>query len=254
MSGCEKWKTGCSDCPYPKTEYPSVKIDRSDILWKRKKEAFTGVEDMTIVTPSEWLAGLVKESFLSEYPVKVINNGIDLDVFKPTQSDFRTRYNLGGVLILLGVSLEWSYYKGLDVFIEISKMLDPAKYRIVLVGVNDSVRAALPEQIIAIGRTHNKKELAEIYTAADIFINPTREDTYPTVNCESIACGTPVISFSTGGCPETLKGGGVITPLNSALDIVNCIYQFENNGFSIKTDLDDYNRQSRFLDYIGLYS
>ena len=96
VSGCEKWKTGCSDCPYPKTEYPSVKIDRSDILWKRKKEAFTGVEDMTIVTPSEWLAGLVKESFLSEYPVKVINNGIDLDVFKPTQSDFRTRYNLGG--------------------------------------------------------------------------------------------------------------------------------------------------------------
>lgn len=139
-----------------------------------------------------------------------------------------------GGLILLEVSLEWSYYKGPDVFVDLSKTLDPAKYRVVLVGVDGSHRSNLPEDIIAIGRTQNKKELVPIYTTANLFINPKREDTYPTVNCEVIACGTLVITFNIGGCSETLKDGGVITPMNSVMDIVNCIYQFEDNGFSIK--------------------
>ena len=120
ISKCEKWKTGCHDCPYPHNEYPQTIVDRSKEMWNLKKKWFTGVENMTIVTPSQWLADLVKQSYLKEYPVQVINNGIDLTVFKPTESTFRAKYHLENKYIILGVSLGWNYKKGLDVFVELS--------------------------------------------------------------------------------------------------------------------------------------
>lgn len=202
MIGCEKWKTGCYQCPQYK-DYPKSYVDRSKAMYKLKKRWFTGVKDMTIVTPSQWLADLAKQSFLSEYPVKVINNGIDLSIFQPTDSDFRAKYNLNGKFILLGVAFAWGTRKGLDVFIELSKRL-PSDYQIVLVGTDDRIDQQLPENIISIHRTQNQTELAQIYTAADLFVNPTREDNYPTVNMEALACGTPVLTFKTGGSPEML--------------------------------------------------
>lgn len=202
MAKCDKWKTGCHHCPqYMK--YPMSYVDRTKTMWKLKKKWFTGVKDMTIVTPSEWLADLVKQSYLKDYPIKVINNGIDLDIFKPRKSDFRTKYNIGDKYIVLGVAFGWGVLKGLDVFIELSKRLDD-KYQIVLVGTDDDTDKQLPDNIISIHRTNNQKELAEIYSAADVFANTTREDTYPTVNMEAIACATPVITFKTCGSPEML--------------------------------------------------
>ena len=201
--GCDKWKTGCYDCPQYK-DYPKSFFDNSKYMYRLKKKWFTGVKNMTIVTPSEWLAGLVKESYLKDYPVKVINNGIDLNVFKPTESDFREKYGCENKYIVLGVAFGWGKRKGLDVFIELEKRLDKEKYKIVLVGTDDNVDKLLPENIISIHRTQNQTELAEIYTAADVFANPTREENYPTVNMESVACGTPVVTFNTGGSPEML--------------------------------------------------
>lgn len=198
MSHCDKWKTGCHNCPQRKAY--SFLFDRSKQLFERKKELFSGL-DLTIVTPSQWLADLVKQSFLKDYPVKVINNGIDLDVFKPTESDFRKKYGLENKKIILDVAFGWDARKGLDVFLELEKRL-PDDYKIVLVGTTEDTDKLLPESIISIHRTQNQRELAEIYTAADVFVNPTREDNYPTVNMESIACGTPVITFRTGGSPE----------------------------------------------------
>ena len=133
----------------------------------------------------------------------MINNGINLDVFKPTESDFRTKHNLEDKKIILGVASVWEVRKGLDVFIELSKRLDD-RYKIVLVGTNDEVDKKLPEGIISIHRTSNQKELAEIYTAADLFVNPTREEVFGLVNAEALACGTPVLTFNTGGCPEVI--------------------------------------------------
>ena len=160
---------------------------------------------MTIIAPSQWLADLVKQSFLKDYPVKVIHNGIDLSVFQPTPSNFREKHNISdGKFLLLGVAFGWGKKKGLDVFVELSKRLDPQKYQIVLVGTDDTVDKQLPGNVISIHRTQNQKELAEIYTAADLFVNPTREENYPTVNMESIACGIPVLTFRTGGSPEIL--------------------------------------------------
>ena len=204
MAKCEKWKTGCHHCPQYR-EYPQSFVDNSQYMYRLKKKWFTGIENMTIVTPSQWLADLVKESFLKEYPVKVIHNGIDLEIFKPTPSDFREKYGISEEKkILLGVSFGWGVRKGLDVFAELSKRLDYEQYQIVLVGTDDKVDQQLPENIISIHRTNNQQELAAIYTAADLFLNPTREDNYPTVNMEAISCGTPVLTFRTGGSPEIL--------------------------------------------------
>ena len=201
LTKCERWRTGCHDCPYPKKSYPFSYIDTSRMMWNLKRKWFTGIEKCTIITPSQWLADLVKQSYLKDYPVKVINNGIDLSVFKPTESDFREKHGLEDKKIVLGVAFGWGTRKGLDVFIDLAKRL-PNEYRIVLVGTDDSVDKQMPSNIISIHRTQNQKELAQIYTTADVFANPTREENYPTVNMESIACGTPVVSFRTGGSPE----------------------------------------------------
>lgn len=129
----------------------------------------------------------------------MIPNGIDLSIFKPRISSFRERNHISASKnILLGVAFGWGERKGLDVFLELAKRLDGAKYQIVLVGTDDSVDKQLPESILSIHRTENQQQLAEIYTAADLFVNPTREENYPTVNMESIACGTPVLTFRTG--------------------------------------------------------
>lgn len=202
MARCDKWKTTCGDCPQFRC-YPKSCVDRTKTMRRLKKEWFTGVENLTIVTPSQWLADLTTESFLKDYPVKVINNGIDLDVFKPTESDFRRRRGLDGKFIVLGVAFGWGARKGLDVFLELAKRFDD-RYRIVLVGTDEATERALPKNVVSIRRTQNQRELAEIYSAADVFVNPTREENYPTVNMESLACGTPVVTFRTGGSPEIL--------------------------------------------------
>lgn len=205
MEKCDKWRSGCGGCSQIRS-YPDAFVDRTRFMWRKKQSWFTGVPQMTLVTPSQWLAGLVKQSFLREYPVEVIPNGIDLSVFKPRISSFRERYHISASKnILLGVAFGWGERKGLDVFLELAKRLDGAKYQIVLVGTDDSVDKQLPESILSIHRTENQQQLVEIYTAADLFVNPTREENYPTVNMESIACGTPVLTFRTGGSPEIVS-------------------------------------------------
>ena len=202
ISGCDKWKSCCSACPSYKG-YPASYLDNSKKMHRLKKQWFLGVDDMTLITPSKWLNDLVKQSFLKDYPAVVVNNGIDLDVFKPTESDFRKKYGLEDKKIVLGVSFGWGYSKGLDVFIDLANRL-PEDYKVVLVGTNDDTDRQLPKSIISIHQTQNQAELAEIYSAADVFANPTREENYPTVNMEALACGTPVVTFKTGGSPEII--------------------------------------------------
>ena len=200
---CDKWKTQCADCPqlrrYP-TCYTMGNVHQN---FDRKKAAFTGVKNMTLITPSKWLADLVKQSFLKEYPVEVHYNTIDTTVFKPTSSDFRERYGLKNKKIILGVASVWDERKGLNDFLKLAEMLDE-NYAIVLVGLTEKQIKQIPKNIIGITRTNNAKELAEIYTAADVFVNPTYEDNYPTVNLEAQACGTMVVTYQTGGAPETI--------------------------------------------------
>lgn len=200
MVKCNQWKKECVSC-VQMHDY-SWFVDRSGILFQKKKNLFKNL-DMIIVTPSHWLADLVKQSFLKDYPVKVINNGIDLSVFRPSEGDFRKKYGLEDKKILLGVAFGWTIRKGIDVFCALAQRLSD-EYQIILVGTNRQIEKKLPNNILSIHYTQNQEELAEIYTAADVFINPTREENYPTVNMESLACGTPVLTFRTGGSPEIL--------------------------------------------------
>ena len=207
---CEKWKTGCHHCPRFR-EYPVSFVDSSRSSYARKRDAFTGVPGLTLITPSQWLADLTRESFLKEYPVQVLPNTIDTSVFRPTPSDFRARYGLTGKRLLLGVSGSWSEKKGLGDLLALSREL-PDFCRIVLVGLTPEQLAGMPETVLALPRTNSPAELAEIYSAADLFVNPTYEDTYPTVNLEARACGARVVCYDTGGCRETLGEADVLIP------------------------------------------
>ncbi len=202
--GCEKWKTACESCPEHKRTYPYALFrDNTANNYRRKKAAFTGVEKLTIVTPSKWLAEEVGHSFLREYPVRVIPNGIDLGVFCPEESGLRKDLGLEGKCVVLGVANVWERRKGLDYFLWLAEKL-PDEYRIVLIGLSDKQKKTLPAKAIGMGRTSSARELAEYYSMADMFVNATLEDNFPTTNLEALACGTPVITFETGGSPESL--------------------------------------------------
>ncbi len=201
-AGCDKWKTECSRCPLYH-EYPKTLFDTSKKMYRFKRRWFLGVRNMTLVTPSTWLRDRVRESFLSCYPIRVIHNGIDLSEFKPAESDFKKQHDIEEQYMVLGVAFGWNDKKGLDVFCALSSALGDG-YRVVLVGTDDAVDRKLPPEVIPIQRTADIKELAGVYSAADVLVNPSREDTFPTVNIEALACGTPVVTFPTGGSPEII--------------------------------------------------
>lgn len=257
MAKCTKWKTGCSECPQYRG-YPGSLFDNAGFMYRLKRRWFLGVKNLTIVTPSNWLAELVKQSFLKDYPVKVIHNGIDLSVFRPTPSDFREKYGIGDKYIVLGVAFGWGERKGLDVFVELAKRLDPETYQIVLVGTDDRVDRQLPKQILSIHRTQNQRELAELYTAADVFANPTREDNYPTVNMEAIACGTPVVTFDTGGSPESLDDTcGSIVPCDDVdaleREIVRICETRPYTTQACQGRAEEFDQNVKYQEYIALY-
>lgn len=255
MIGCDKWKTGCYGCPQRKQL--SWFFDRSEYLYNKKKTAIMGA-DLTIITPSKWLGNLVKESFFKDFPVKVINNGIDLNTFKPTKSSFRESYGCEHKYIVLGVASGWEKRKGLDIFCGLANRLDKEKYQVFLVGTDNHVDKLLPKGIISIHRTANQTELAKIYTAADVFVNPTREENYPTVNMEALACGTPVLTFKTGGSPEIIDNtcGTVVLK-----DDIDAMYQeiiriCETKPYSKDDCLkkaESFDKNEKFRDYIKLY-
>lgn len=251
---CDKWKSSCMDCVQSKSY--SWFFDRSNVLYEKKKALLSGL-DMTVVTPSEWLAGMVKQSFLKDYPICVINNGIDLSVFKPHETNFREKYGLDNKKIILGISFDWGEKKGLDVFIALSNRL-PSDYKIVLVGTNEKTDNYLPANILSVHRTQDQEELAAIYSTADVFLLPTREENYPTVNMEALACGTPVLTFRTGGSHEMLD--------ETCGSVVDCddIDAMERKIKRICTDkpytkeaclnkAKEFDKRERFKEYIELY-
>lgn len=254
MAKCEKWQSQCAQCSQRRTY--SWLFDQSATLFERKKRLFEGL-DLTIVTPSQWLAGLVEQSFLRCYPVQVINNGIDLSVFRPRENDMGRKYDVEGKKIVLDVAFGWDKRKGLDVLIALAHRL-PDDYRIVLVGTDDKVDKLLPDKVISIHRTENQQELAEIYSAADVFVNPTREENYPTVNMEAIACGTPVLTFRTGGSPEipdTTCGSVVDCDDIDALEreVIRICTQKPYSAEMCIGKAKEFDKDERFKEYLALY-
>ena len=257
VAKCAKWKKGCHHCPQTNL-YPSSHVDRTRLMWKLKRKWFTGIENMTIVTPSQWLTDLVKQSYLKDYPVKVIHNGIDLSVFKPTASDFRERHGIPtDKPILLGVAFGWGERKGLDVFVKLAQDLGDA-YQIVLVGTDDRIDALLPANIISIHRTQDQHELAEIYSAADVFVNPTREEVLGLVNIEANACGTPVITFKSGGSPECIDTtSGAVVECDDVeemkLEIIRACTKRPYCAEKCRSRAEQFDANKVYQEYLNLY-
>ena len=210
--GCDRWKTGCHHCPQKKNYPASMLIDNSCRNYENKKRAFTGVPNMTLFTPSQWLESRVRNSFLKEYPVEVVYNTVNTAVFKPTASDFRQKHGLEDKKIVLGVANVWEERKGLKDFVKLSTELDE-QYKIVLVGLSEEQRKTLPENILALPRTGSAVELAEIYTAADVYVNPSVEETFGLTTLEATCCGTKAIVYQDTACEEVAElFGGVAVP------------------------------------------
>lgn len=247
---CDKWQSQCKDCPQRK-KY-SLFTDKSQKLFKKKKELFTSISDMTIVSPSKWLADLTKHSFLSKYPIEVIYNGIDLDVFIPRESNFREKHTLENKKIVLGIP------KGkFEYFLELNELLS-YEYKLVLVGLKESDIEKMPSDILALPYTKDRIELAEIFTASDVYINTTLEDTFPTVNLESLACGTPVITFNTGGSPEAIDDKtGIVIPKRDIKAMYEAVTEICNGPDLSKACIERanrlYNKNDRFNEYLDLY-
>lgn len=217
IEGCYRWKKECYSCPQ-KREYPkSFLIDASRENYLRKKSAFVGVHDMTIITPSNWLANLVKISFLKNYRVEVNYNKVDNNIFKPTKSNIRKKYNINNKIVLLGVASTWSEKKGLNDFKELARKLDDS-FVIVLVGLNKKQIKKLPNNIIGIERTSDVTELAEIYSSADLFINASREETFGMTTVEAIQCGTPAIVYKGTACEEIVEMYNLGKSVNIGVD------------------------------------
>ena len=207
IANCDKWKKQCYKCPNKK-KYPiSLFKDNSYNNYLEKKKLFTGLNNLTIITPSNWLNKLVKKSFLKNYNVDTINNDIDLNIFKPTiDNSIKEKYNIpNNKKIILGVASVWTKEKGYYDFIELSKKISN-EYIIVLVGLTrKQIRELKKYNIIGIGRTDNQLELVKLYSISNTFLNLTYEDNYPTVNLEAIACETSIICYDTGGCKEQIN-------------------------------------------------
>ncbi|PAU94029.1 glycosyl transferase [Aliifodinibius salipaludis] len=257
---CEKWKTECYDCPLSDKYPASWFLDNSKKNFHQKRELFNGVDNLTIVTPSHWLANLVEQSFLSEYPVEVIHNGIDLEQFHPVNTkDIMMQYKLTGKKVLLGVASVWDRRKGLKYFVELAKRLND-DFRIILIGLSGDSNHELPENIIAVPRTEDIDELVSFYSVADLFVNPTLVDNFPTTNLEALACGTPVVTFNTGGSPEAIDGktGWVVEKSNTD-ELYNSIQKYFKNDLKINSDycrercMQLFNKEDRYKDYLNLY-
>ena len=226
---CERWINGCYDCPLLRA-YPISFIDRSRENWNRKKKILNGIDDLTIITPSDWLNKNVKKSFLRNYTVLTINNGIDTSKFCPVKSNFRSKYKIKEKFIILGVATIWDDMKGYSDYLQLIKILGE-DYCLVLVGLTKQQLCKLPKEIIGIERTSNIKELAEIYTATDLFVNLSYCENYPTVNLEAIACGTPVLTYETGGSPEIVKRyNGYVIEQGNVYKVSEKILSLKENG------------------------
>ncbi|MCO5262300.1 MAG: glycosyltransferase [Lentimicrobium sp.] len=259
--GCNKWKSECYSCPN-RMAYPrSLVVDNSRVNFIKKKHLFSGLEKLTFVAPSAWMAGLLKQSFLSDYPVEIIHNGVDVNVFRPSRQreKLKHRYGVSGRNVILGVASIWDRRKGLSDFIKLSSMLLEDQV-IILVGLKKSQIKDLPGNVIGIRRTESVNDLAELYSMADVFVNPTFVDNFPTTNIEALACGTPVITYRTGGSPEAVDDNtGLIVEkgdvkrlfesINKTLDVGKGVYE----DFCRKRAVENFNKLSKNTEYIRLY-
>ena len=260
-TGCDRWQTGCHHCPQKKAFPKSWLLDRSHRNYAAKQTAIGGMENLTLVTVSDWMRQEVGKSFLKDKPCRVIHNGIDLDVFRPRPgTDIRSRYGIPEGPFVLAVASIWLPEKGLPDLARLAELLDPDIHLAVVGRMGAEQRTALPPQVTVIDRTADASALAELYSEALALVNPTWQDNYPTVNLEAIACGTPVVTYCTGGSIESVSPEtGFVVQQGDVVSLSACIRHILKQGKENYTNscreyaLRHFSRAERFQDYIRLY-
>lgn len=253
---CHKWINGCNNCPIH-NRYPTSLVDNTAKLWKEKNIIFNNLNNFSIITPSKWLCKEINTSFLNKYNVNVINNAINLTVFNPKNGTFRKKFNYQNKYIILGVAYKWIECKGINTFIELANDL-PEKYKIVLIGKTDD-KINIPSNIHIINQTYNKNELVELYSCADLFVNPTTADNFPTVNLEAIACGTPVLTYDSGGSSEMItdKCGSIVKKNDYEQLLKETIRICETNPYKKEDCINqakNYDSSTKYIEYINIYN
>lgn len=257
---CRKWQTECSHCELIHTYPSSMLLDNSTRNFRDKKSLFMGHPYLDIVVHSRWLEDQVKQSFLSDYPVHLIHSGIDLNVFKPDEGNVKEKYNIPyGQRIVLGCANIWNARKGLDDFLYLRQKLTE-EHTIVLVGLTDKQIEYLPQGIVGIKRTENVTDLARLYTVADVFVNPTTADNFPTTNIEALACGVPVVTYNTGGSGEAVdEYTGIVVEKGDRDQLYNAVMQVLDNEKTYYTShclaraKAKFNKDDRYNDYIDIF-
>ena len=262
FTGCDKWETGCNRCIQQKS-YPSSWFkDSSAQNYEDKRNAFTSVSNITFVPVSDWLGNFIPDTFMKGYAIYRIYNGIDLSVFQPQnkKEEIFQQYRIVTKYCVLAVTNVWTVSKGYNDLKKISSLLGN-DYTLLMVGVNEKQQKELPTHIKGILRTENITQLADLYAVADVFVNPTYADSFPTTNLESLACGTPVITYRTGGSPEAISSEtGLVVEQGDIQGMVIAIEKICQEGKSTYSKacrdraVRYFNKEERFQEYINLYN
>lgn len=255
--GCERWKTECYDCPL--SEWYS--FDRSRRNYLLKKSLLADMPSLTIVPVSHWLEDNIRQSHLKNRLIQVIHNGIDIKTFSPQPTNAYERYGIAkNKKIVLGVAAMWDARKGLNDFYLLAKRLPNDEYAIVIVGQLTEKKKEIKSacQMVFVARTQNALELAQLYSSASVFVNPTYQDNYPTTNLEAMACGTPVITYRTGGSPEAIdKAVGTIVEQGDVEGLEKAIVRlssFDCQDACRQKALREFDNTKCFNSYISLYN
>lgn len=255
-NGCYKWINGCENCVF-KHIYPDTWfLDYSKSDYALKKRLFSAISNLTVVTVSDWLASFVRQSFLASHKIEVIHNGTDLNVFSPRARNENNHRKFS----ILGVCNRWGKSKGLDDFIALRNLLPVEEYDIIMVGLNEKQLTLLPKGIRGIKRTDSVQELAALYASADVFWNPTHEDNFPTVNIEALACGTPVVTYKTGGSPEAVDTDtGFVVEQDDLKGVIRAIDIIKTKGRNWYVGKcreraeKEFDMKKQFMKYIAVY-
>lgn len=248
MLNCDKWKTGCTNCP----ERRAIFCDTTEKQYALKKQLLSKINSLTYIPVSDWIGNALRESHQRNRSIITIHNGVDLSLFKPSAEKKND-----GKFRIIGVAGVWAKRKGLDDFVRLRSLL-PSEYEITLVGLSEKQIKMMPDGIKGISRTTNVQELADLYSESDVYVNPTYSDNFPTTNIEALACGIPVITYKTGGSPEAIdEKSGVVIEQGDVNALAEAIKKMKDNPLSSedcrKRAEENFDKDKCFEKYIELY-
>ncbi len=197
---CQKWQTSCGSCPMTRYYPQSWGIDNSASNHREKKSTIGALSNLTVVPVSYWLGDMVKQSYLSQKQMEVIQNGVDLEQFFIEKADQATPADVDKTTYL-GVAGVWADHKGLSDFVQMSELLRDDE-QIVLIGLAEKQLNGLPANIKALPAQGSISALRHWYNRATVFLNPSKSESFGLVTAEALACGTPAVVYNTTACPE----------------------------------------------------